>query len=151
MGKDKLTPKQKRFVKAYCGVSKGNGTDAAVRAGYAKGSARISAARLLTYDNIQEAIKNQGGTSADIASPEEIQEFWTRIVRDEEQDFDREGARPVATRDRIKAAELLGKCSGLFIERKEISGPDGGPIEHQHNVDYSELTEEQLKKMASKK
>lgn len=50
----KLSKRYQRFVDEY--VVDFNGAQAAVRAGYAKKSARIAAARLLTNDNISFAI-----------------------------------------------------------------------------------------------
>jgi phage terminase small subunit len=52
-----LTKKEKSFVEAYCGVAKFNGAESARLSGYATKSARITAARLLTKDNIQEYIE----------------------------------------------------------------------------------------------
>ncbi|WP_038291772.1 terminase small subunit [Zooshikella ganghwensis] len=51
----KLTPKQAMFVKEY--LVDLNATQAAIRAGYSKRTAREQAARLLSKVNIQEAIQ----------------------------------------------------------------------------------------------
>ena len=51
---DALTRKQARFVEEY--AVDFNGTQAAVRAGYAPRSARVTASRLLTKVAIQEAV-----------------------------------------------------------------------------------------------
>ena len=53
----KLTAKQQRFVDEY--LIDLNATQAAIRCGYAENSARITASRLLSKDNIQQAV-NQG-------------------------------------------------------------------------------------------
>ena len=50
----RLTPKQQAFVDQYLICR--NGAEAARRAGYAELSARITASRLLTKDNIQAAL-----------------------------------------------------------------------------------------------
>jgi hypothetical protein len=42
---------------------------------------------------------------------------------------------------RLRASELLGKSEGDFVERRELSGPDGKPIELRP---LSELSEEEL-------
>jgi phage terminase small subunit len=34
----------------------------------------------------------------------------------------------VELHDPIKAAELLGRYHGMFVDKKEVSGPDGGPV-----------------------
>ncbi len=49
-----MTPKQRRFVQEY--AVDGNGAAAAVRAGYAPGSAKVTASRLLTRDNVRQAL-----------------------------------------------------------------------------------------------
>lgn len=49
-----LTAQQQLFVEEY--IIDLNGTQAAIRAGYAESSARATASRLLTIDNIQNAI-----------------------------------------------------------------------------------------------
>lgn len=56
-----LTGKQKLFVEYYCGISNGNATDAARRAGLGKteGSHRELARRELTKVDIQAAIKER--------------------------------------------------------------------------------------------
>ncbi len=53
----KLTPKQARFVEEY--LVDLNATQAAIRAGYATGSARITASRLLAKANIAAAIAEE--------------------------------------------------------------------------------------------
>lgn len=49
-----LTDKQKRFCEEY--IIDLNGAQSAIRAGYAEGSARVEASRLLSNDNIQDYI-----------------------------------------------------------------------------------------------
>lgn len=50
----KLSPKQERFVQEY--LVDLNATQAAIRAGYSKQSARVQASRMLTKANVQDAI-----------------------------------------------------------------------------------------------
>lgn len=52
-----LTGKQLLFVEYYCGVSNGNATDAARRAGYAEPNS--NAARMMVNDGIRAAIKEK--------------------------------------------------------------------------------------------
>lgn len=56
----KLTPKKEKqyriFAQEY--IIKFNGTESAIKAGYAKKSARVTASKLLTQDNIQELIRH---------------------------------------------------------------------------------------------
>jgi phage terminase small subunit len=53
---DDLTDKQKKFVEAYIELSKG--TQAAIIAGYAKGSAHVEASRLLKNDKVRKYIED---------------------------------------------------------------------------------------------
>ncbi|MGB3501033.1 MAG: terminase small subunit [Mesorhizobium sp.] len=53
---ERLAPKRLRFVEEY--LVDLNGTQAAIRAGYSKGTAKVTASRLLTDDNIARAISD---------------------------------------------------------------------------------------------
>lgn len=57
-----LTPKQEIFAKEY--LVDLNGTQAAIRAGYAPASAEVQASRLLSNANIQNFISEQQGKRA---------------------------------------------------------------------------------------
>ena len=52
----KLTSKERAFVRAYLGEAAGNGTKAAIRAGYAKNSAHVTASQLLRKPKIAAAV-----------------------------------------------------------------------------------------------
>ena len=108
MAKDKLTARQRAFVEAYAG----NATAAALAAGYSKKSARVQGRRLITKDNVAKAIKEREAQrlAPTIATRQERQEFWTSVLRNEEE----------AMKNRLKAAELLGKSEGDFLERVEM-------------------------------
>ena len=108
MAKDKLTARQRAFVEAYAG----NATAAALAAGYSERSARSQGQRLLTNVDIKDAIKARETQrlAPTIASRRERQEFWTSVLRNENE----------AMKDRLKAAELLGKSEGDFLERVEM-------------------------------
>ena len=108
MADGKLTAKQQAFVEAYAG----NATAAALAAGYSKKSARVQGRRLITKDNVAKAIKEREAKrlAPTIATRQERQEFWTSVLRSEDE----------AMKDRLKAAELLGKSEGDFLERVEM-------------------------------
>lgn len=36
----------------------------------------------------------------------------------------------------IKAEELCGKASGVYIEKRQITGADGGPVQHSVKVSF---------------
>ena len=110
----KLTPKQKIFCNEY--IKDFNSKSAAVRAGYDAKKAEFYANQnlnklevrnyidlILNQKNIQ--IKN---SKNDIANADEVMKYLTDIMRGDGS-FD-----DVSSRERIKAAELLGKRYSLF-------------------------------------
>ena len=105
-----LTTKQRRFVEAY----DGNATRAAIAAGYSERWAASNIDKILKNTEIRAAINDREQTRIDgfIATREERQRFWTRIMRDENADM----------KDRLRAAEVLGRSEGDFIERVEVKG-----------------------------
>lgn len=134
-----LKGKRKLFFDAYVGnpLNQRNGAAAAVSAGYAKKSAKQRAYQLLHNDEemiaaIREHDEEQHERNT--ARENEIVEFLTSVMRGEEveniplfvgdgeQEF-KEGA--PSARDRLKAAELLGKHYAMFTEKTEI---DGGKV-----------------------
>lgn len=121
---DGLTERQRRFVEAYS-ANGGNASDAAKQAGYSK--PHPQGAQNLRNPTIIAAIEalREETTSRAIATREERQSFWTAVLRGEVDD----GGAPPPLKDRIRAAELLGKAQGDFLERKEVTGPGGGPVQ----------------------
>lgn len=103
-----LTPKQKAFCDEYL-INGGNGTQAAIKAGYSRNSAKEIATENLTKPAISAYIaERQAKVESDrIATLEEIQQFRSRVIRGEERDqFDIE----VGMSDRLKAANDLEKA-----------------------------------------
>ena len=113
---DKLTTRQRRFVEAY----DGNATQAAIAAGYSEKTAEVIGHENLRKPKILAEIKARETVRCTplIASRAERQQFWSSVMRDKEQQM----------RDRLKAAELLGKSEADFVERQEITGRDGAPL-----------------------
>ena len=109
-----LTAMQMAFVKAYCG----NATEAAIKAGYSKKTAYSQGQRLLKNVEVANAItcREKKSASVMIADRQERQSFWTTVLRDAEEDM----------KNRLKAAELLGRSEGDFLDR--IGGPNGEAI-----------------------
>lgn len=123
---DKLTTKQRRFVDAY----DGNATQAAIAAGYSPKTARAIGKENLTKPLILAEIRRRDSIRSTplIASRAERQQFWSSVMRDTEQQM----------RDRLKAAELLGKSEADFVERQEITGRDGVPLIESVKVEFVE-------------
>lgn len=104
----KLNAKRQAFVDAW----EGNATAAALAAGYSPKTAYSQGQRLSKTVEVQEAIKAREAQrlAPTIATRQERQEFWTSVLRNEEE----------AMKNRLKAAELLGKSEGDFLERVEM-------------------------------
>ena len=128
----KLTPKQKAIAEYY--IETGNATEAARKAGYkGKNLNRIASENLSKLDiksYIDEKMKEL--ESKRIAKAEEVLEYLTRVLRGEETeqvvvtenigDFMSEARvidKELSAKDKIKAAELLGKRYRLFVDKVE--------------------------------
>lgn len=110
-----LKPKQRRFVEEY--LVDNNGAQAAIRAGYAKKTARITASKLLSKPNIRAAVE------AGLERARQRCEV-TRDSLAEELAEDREFAREVEQAGAAVSASIArGKLFGLFpSEKVQVSG-----------------------------
>ena len=108
----KNNEKQRRFCEEY--VKDYNGAKAATRAGYTEKSARITASKLLTNANIQEAI-NQLQEELLKQCKVEAHVVLGKLMQ-EAINYDNPGS------TRVQALGLLGKHIGLFTDRIEHSG-----------------------------
>lgn len=131
----KLTEKQKRFADYY--IETGNLTEAAVKAGYSKKTARVIGQENLLKPAIKGYIDKKLEAMQDerTASAKEVLEFLTKSMRGEikEEVVVVEGTgdgtseartvkKQIGLRDRIKSAELLGKRYRLFTDKVEVEG-----------------------------
>ena len=127
-----LTPKQQRFVDEY--MVDLNASAAARRAGYSARTADRLGSRLLGKVEVQQAV-----ASATIVKAEQTGRTVAAVmadigrVRDDamQQVFDPEtGATSMLShKEALKALELEGKHLGAFVDRLELTGKQGGPIE----------------------
>ncbi len=103
MARGKITARQRIFVDAFLGVSRGNATDAARRAG-CKVGAKVQASRWLTKPNVQKAIAERQAKRElrSILTNDEIDQRLSSIADDELED----------TRNKIAAMRELDKCRG---------------------------------------
>ena len=126
-----LRAKQERFVCEY--LKDLNATQAAIRAGYSEKSAAQIGAENLRKPAIKEAIdaKLEELNNSAIADANETLEYLSRVLRGEEVDEvlrlsgsgeQSKTALRVAAKDRMRAAELLGKYYGLFVDRTAVTG-----------------------------
>lgn len=126
----KLTIKQNKFADEY--IKTGNAYQSALNAGYSENYAK-NATKFLLENNgqissyIEERMKKL--ESKTIANQTEILQFLTRIVRGEEKEevlvnvgnFEQEKQEiKISAKDRIKAAELLGKRYGSWTDKQEV-------------------------------
>lgn len=124
-----LNERERRFVDAYMGAAAGNGTQAAITAGYARNSAKVTASRLLTKANVSDAIQiiRLATEKTTIADAKERRETLTTIVR--------------STREqslvRVKAVDVLNKMDGVYVQKHWHSGPNGDPIRTKSDDDIN--------------
>ena len=118
----KLTPKQKAFVREYK-ANGGNGTQAAISAGYSEDSARAISCENLTKPYIQEAIAQE---------EKKMQEKYEYTIDDMVKELDDVKMKADAEQNRqaqIKAIELKGKAFGLFVDKVENNIINTTPID----------------------
>lgn len=109
-----MNTRQNAFCLEY--AKSGNATKAAEAAGYSKRTARSQGQRLLTKDDIKAALCQieQETNSERIATIQDVQAFWSEIMKDETQ----------KTADRLRAAELLVKSKGGFAQQPQEENAD---------------------------
>lgn len=123
----KLTQKQRRFIDEY--IISGNATQAAIKAGYSKKTARKIGQENLTKPDIKTEIERRNAEiqSEKTADMTEVMEYLTSVMRGEQTESvaTSKGIFPgveVSAKDRIKAAELIGKRNGAWTDKKELTG-----------------------------
>ncbi len=126
-----MNAKQKRFCDEY--LVDCNATQAAIRAGYSARTANEQAARLLANVSIKAYIdeKMERLHNERTADAQEVLEYLTAVMRGQQTEqtlisigdgVQKVGNIEVGARDRLKAAELIGKRFGLFKEGLELAG-----------------------------
>lgn len=130
-----LTEKQKRFADYY--IETGNMTEAAIKAGYSKKTARVIGQENLLKPAIKNYINERLKELEEkrVASATEVMQLLTSAMRgelDEEVvvvesigDYCSEARvvkKKIGLKDRIKAAELIGKRHRLFTDKIQVDG-----------------------------
>ena len=130
-----MNEKQKNFAQEY--IKDKNATQAAIRAGYSEKTAYSIGQRLLKYVEVKNYINEllDEVRKENILSAIEIEEFLSLAIKgsiDEEVivvEGEGDGVssakkikKQIGLRDRIKAAELLGKRYMLFTDKVNVTG-----------------------------
>ena len=132
-----MTEKQKRFCDLY--IQYGNITKAAIDAGYSKKTSYSIGGENLKKPEIKKYIDErlQKLESARVAGADEVLQYLTAVMRGEHKEevpiLCGDGCqeliqKDVGEKDKIKAAELLGKRYGLFTENVNLTGDVGVQI-----------------------
>lgn len=126
-----MTPRQQKFCDEY--LISGNATEAAIKAGYSRKTAKQTGSENLSKPDLQAYIDEQLAKihSAKIADAEEVMKYLTSVMRGEHTEqvlkLVGEGVQTVtdidvSAKERLKAAELIGKRYGLFTEKVGLEG-----------------------------
>lgn len=128
----KLTAKQQRFCDEY--LIDLNATQAAIRAGYSKKTANRIGTENLSKLVIREYIEKRMAEkeAALIADQDEVLKYLTSVLRGQSKSTEivieglgdgstkaRKMEKEPSEKDKLKAAELLGKRYGLYTEKVE--------------------------------
>ncbi|WP_253861336.1 terminase small subunit [Parvimonas micra] len=142
---EKLSIKQKRFADEY--IISTNATQSAITAGYSKKYANTNASKLLQNTTIKSYIDERLKELDDkaIAKQEEVLKYLTSVMRGEQKEqvligygegIQGKTHMEVGAKDRIKAAELLGKRYRLFTDKVELDAEVD--MELNIKVDYGD-------------
>lgn len=127
-----MTNRQKKFCDEY--LIDLNATQAAIRAGYSERSAGRNADRMMKNDEIRSYIEEQLQQlhNERTADAQEVVEYLTSVLRGESEgeelvnEFQGDGIskavnvkKKPSEKDKLRAAELLGKRFGIFTDKIE--------------------------------
>ena len=126
-----MNARQKKFCDEY--LIDCNATQAAIRAGYSPKTAKVTAAKLLTNANLKTYIEQQLERihNEKTADAQEVLEYLTSVMRGEHTEeipiLCGDGCqeltqKEVGAKERLKAAELIGKRYGMFTDKVGVEG-----------------------------
>ena len=129
-----MNARQKRFCDEY--LIDCNATQAAIRAGYSPKTAKVTGAKMLTNANLKAYIDEQLERihNEKTADAQEVLEYLTAVMRGQHTEktlqLIGDGVQKIAdidvsAKERLKAAELIGKRYGMF---KDNVGIDLEPV-----------------------
>lgn len=129
---DGLTVRQRRFAEEY--VVDYNAMAAAIRAGYASQWADRQGHLLTRHEGIKAYITHlTASKEAKIVAvdPDWVLQKITAVVNNEK----------AKDSDILRGCELIAKHLGMFIDRTELTGKDGGPLEVEQRRKIEEEAE----------
>lgn len=126
-----MTPRQQKFCDEY--LISGNATDAAIKAGYSAKTAKQIASENLAKPDLKAYIEAQLAAlhSEKVADAAEVMEFLTAVMRGQHTEeipilcgdgMQELTQKEVGAKERLKAAELIGKRFGMFSDRVNLEG-----------------------------
>lgn len=126
-----MTTKQQKFCDEY--LISSNATDAAIKAGYSPKTAKQTGSENLSKPDLRAYIDEQLDKihSAKIADAQEVLEYLTAVMRGQHTEqvlkLAGDGIQTVAdidvsAKERLKAAELIGKRYALFSDKMDLGG-----------------------------
>lgn len=126
-----MTPRQRKFCDEY--LISGNATDAAIKAGYSPKTAKQTGSENLAKPDLKAYIETELEKlhSAKIADAQEVLEYLTAVMRGQHTEqvlkLVGDGIQTVtdidvSAKERIKAAELIGKRYALFSDKMDLGG-----------------------------
>lgn len=126
-----MTSKQRKFCDEY--LISGNATDAAIKAGYSPKTAKQTGSENLAKPDLKAYIETELEKlhSAKIADAEEVMKYLTAVMRGQHTEqvlkLVGDGIQTIAdidvsAKERLKAAELIGKRYALFSDKIDLGG-----------------------------
>ena len=126
-----MTRRQQKFCDEY--LISGNATDAAIKAGYSPKTAKQTGSENLAKPDLKAYIEAELAKlhSAKIADAQEVLEYLTAVMRGQHTEqvlkLAGDGIQTVtdidvSAKERLKAAELIGKRYGLFTDKVGLEG-----------------------------
>lgn len=126
-----MTSKQRKFCDEY--LISGNATDAAIKAGYSPKTAKQTGSENLAKPDLKAYIETELEKlhSAKIADAQEVLEYLTAVMRGQHTEqvlkLVGDGIQTIAdidvsAKERLKAAELIGKRYALFSDKIDLGG-----------------------------
>lgn len=139
---DNLTFRQRRFTEEY--LVDFDGAAAVTRAGYNTKYANRLAHEMLQHPGIRAAIDQLTMERAKETTlkPDYVMNKIRRTIEKAEVENNHTAV--------LRGCEILARALGMFIEKREISGPDGGAIEVRELQEQANQVKRLIDKLAMK-